>query len=236
MDNVISIFDQVFPNPLIKLVSLMDHTPGQRQWRDLDQYRIMEMRDYQQDKDAVEAHLLASAERQKRNYAQNRKALMERVCSHAIALASHDDSTIEHIDECHSDGIVISEFPTTMEAAKEARARGMKIVAGSPNLVLGGSHSGNVSVADLAREGVLDALASDYVPSSLLEGAFLLHAKVGMNLPAAVATVTLNPARMAGLDDRGSVETGQRADLIRVRVLDGMPVPLAVWRQGMRIA
>jgi alpha-D-ribose 1-methylphosphonate 5-triphosphate diphosphatase len=112
----------------------------------------------------------------------------------------------------------------------------MRVVAGSPNLVLGRSHSGNVSVEELARSGLLDVLASDYVPSSLLHGAFLLVEKTGTPLPEAIRMVTLSPARLIGLDDRGSVETGKRADLVRVRKVQGLPLPLMVWRAGERIA
>jgi alpha-D-ribose 1-methylphosphonate 5-triphosphate diphosphatase len=111
----------------------------------------------------------------------------------------------------------------------------MHIVAGSPNLVLGRSHSGNVSAEELARRGLLDALASDYVPSSLLHGAFLLNERIAMPLPDAIKMVSLAPARMAGLHDRGSIEPGMRADLVRVKKMEGLPLPLAVWREGARV-
>jgi alpha-D-ribose 1-methylphosphonate 5-triphosphate diphosphatase len=112
----------------------------------------------------------------------------------------------------------------------------MHVVAGSPNLVLGRSHSGNVSVEELARRGLLDALASDYVPSSMLHGAFLLTEEIGMPLHEAIRMVSLSPAHMVGLYDRGSVETGKRADMVRVRKAQGLPLPLMVWREGERIA
>jgi alpha-D-ribose 1-methylphosphonate 5-triphosphate diphosphatase len=111
----------------------------------------------------------------------------------------------------------------------------MKIVAGSPNLVLGRSHSGNVSAKDLAGRGLLDALASDYVPSSLLHGAFLLHEKVGVALPEAVNMVSLAPTRMIGLDDRGALEAGRRADMVRVRKAGDFPHVTMVWREGNRV-
>jgi alpha-D-ribose 1-methylphosphonate 5-triphosphate diphosphatase len=109
-------------------------------------------------------------------------------------------------------------------------------VMGAPNLVRGGSHSGNVATLELARHELLDALSSDYVPHALLHAAFLLHARAGWTLPRAIATVSLNPARMVGFDDRGAIAIGQRADLVRVRLLDGVPVPMATWRSGNRIA
>ncbi len=155
---------------------------------------------------------------------------------HDIALASHDDTTVEHVEQAHAEGILISEFPTTVEAAETARSKGMRIVAGSPNLVLGRSHSGNVSAEELARRGLLDALASDYVPSSMLQAAFLLAERDVMTLHEAINMVSLSPAGIIGLHDRGSIEVGKRADLVRVRVSHGIPVATTVWREGLRVA
>jgi alpha-D-ribose 1-methylphosphonate 5-triphosphate diphosphatase len=150
-------------------------------------------------------------------------------------LASHDDRTAEEVDENHRDGIRISEFPVTMEAARTARAHGMQVIAGAPNIVRGGSHSGNIAAADLVREGTVDAFASDYVPASLVEAAFACARDVGITLPDAVALVTDRPARMAALDDRGRIAPGLRADLVRVRVHEGLPVVRQVWRAGERV-
>ena len=158
------------------------------------------------------------------------------VADRALALASHDDTTAEHVRQSRAEGISISEFPTTRVAAEAARAHDMRVVAGSPNLVLGRSHSGNVSVADLAKSKLLDVLASDYVPSSLLHGAFLLEETLAMPLPEAICMVSQSPARLVGLNDRGGIEIGKRADLVRVRKMQGLPVPLTVWRAGERIA
>jgi alpha-D-ribose 1-methylphosphonate 5-triphosphate diphosphatase len=154
----------------------------------------------------------------------------------SIVLASHDDTTIEHVEEAHTDGIAISEFPTTAIAARAARERGMHIVGGSPNLVLGRSHSGNVAVAELAGLGLVDVLASDYVPSSLLYGAFLLSANQGLPLHETLKMVTLHPAQLVGLHDRGSITPSKRADLVRVRMFDENPLVTTVWRSGERVA
>src|SRR5208282_3003542 len=132
----------------------------------------------------------------------NRRALLDRVAGRVagqdLALASHDDRTVEEIAENAADGIRISEFPVTMVAAKAAKQAGMQVVAGAPNIVRGGSHSGNVSVTDLLREAALDAFASDYVPSSLIEAAFHC-ARSGITLPDAMALIADRPARLAGL-------------------------------------
>ena len=152
-----------------------------------------------------------------------------------VALASHDDRTEEEIEENHRDGIGISEFPVTMGAAKAARARGMQVIAGAPNIVRGGSHSGNVSAATLVREGAVDGLASDYVPASLVEAAFACVDKAGITLAEGIAMVTAAPAAMARLHDRGQIKAGQRADLVRVREHEGIPVVRQVWRAGERV-
>ncbi|HEY0421038.1 MAG TPA: amidohydrolase family protein, partial [Acetobacteraceae bacterium] len=120
--------------------------------------------------------------------------------------------------------------------AHAAHARGMEVIAGAPNIVRGGSHSGNVSAAELVRAGTVDAFASDYVPASLVEAAFLCVEQTGIGLPEAVALVTDRPARMAGLPDRGRIAPGLRADLLRARVHEGIPVARQVWRGGERVA
>jgi alpha-D-ribose 1-methylphosphonate 5-triphosphate diphosphatase len=213
----------------------MDHTPGQRQWRDLEKYVAMEKKDFHLTQEEVDNFLKTAQERHEKVSPVNRAKLLSMVEGHSIAMASHDDTTVEHVEEAHAEGITISEFPTTIEAAETARAKGMHIVAGSPNVVLGRSHSGNVSAEELARRGLLNALASDYVPSSLLHGAFLLTEKIAMPLHEAIKMVTLAPAQMVGLQDRGSIETGMRADLVRVKIAQGMPLPLVVWREGVRV-
>jgi alpha-D-ribose 1-methylphosphonate 5-triphosphate diphosphatase len=152
-----------------------------------------------------------------------------------IVLASHDDETREEVEENHADGITISEFPVRLAAARAAKALGMDVIAGAPNIVRGGSHSGNVSAADLLAAGAVDALASDYVPPALIEAAFAA-ADAGLPVPQAVALITSGPARLAGLADRGRLAVGLRADLLRARRHQGLTAPLAVWRQGRRVA
>jgi alpha-D-ribose 1-methylphosphonate 5-triphosphate diphosphatase len=152
-----------------------------------------------------------------------------------VPVASHDDTEVEHIAEALDDGITMSEFPTTVHAARAAREAGMAIVMGGPNLVRGGSHSGNVSAAELAGLDLLDIVSSDYVPASLLMSVFALHEQSGWSLPRAVATASRAPARAIGLDDRGEIAPGQRADLARVRRVDGHASVLQTWVQGQRV-
>jgi alpha-D-ribose 1-methylphosphonate 5-triphosphate diphosphatase len=235
-EGLIEQFAAVHPDPHVLLVSLMDHTPGQRQWRDIEKYIAMEKRDFHLTQEEIDKFLNTAQERHERISGPNRASIISSVEGHAIALASHDDTTVEHVEQAHGEGIAISEFPTTIEAAGAARDKGMKIVAGAPNLVLGRSHSGNVSVEELASRNLLDALASDYVPSSMLQGAFLLAERGTKPLHEAVNLVSLAPARMVGLTDRGSIEIGLRADLVRVKEAAGLPLPLMVWREAVRVA
>ena len=150
-------------------------------------------------------------------------------------MASHDDTLVEHVNEALANGIRISEFPTTEEAARYASENGMTVLMGAPNIVRGGSHSGNVSAETVAREGYLGALSSDYVPISLISAVFSLNERGIMPLPEAMNLVSSHPAEAVGLDDRGRIAEGLRADLVRIRRLDDVPVVRNVWREGERV-
>jgi alpha-D-ribose 1-methylphosphonate 5-triphosphate diphosphatase len=139
------------------------------------------------------------------------------------------------VTESAGDGMTIAEFPTTIDAARASRERGMAVLMGAPNVVLGGSHSGNIAAHELAKAELLDILSSDYVPMSGLQAAFGLVDKADLDLPAAIRLVSRNAARAVGLDDRGEIAAGKRADLIRVHVTDGLPVVRQVWRGGERM-
>jgi alpha-D-ribose 1-methylphosphonate 5-triphosphate diphosphatase len=169
--------------------------------------------------------------------APHRAHIARRAAELGLALASHDDATLAHVEEAVADGVAIAEFPTTLEAAAAAHDAGLAILMGAPNVVRGKSHSGNISATDLVRAGLLDILSSDYVPYALLQAAFILPQRVdGLTLPQALATVTLNPARAARLEDRGQIAAGKRADLVRVAVINGLPVVRGVWRGGRRVS
>ena len=236
-ENLLALFTPFLQDPLLKLVSLMDHTPGQRQWSDLSHYRTYMMGKRGWSAQKVDTMLDEMMTRQHKYVTSNRSAILAccRDPAHPIPLAAHDDTTVDHVVQGVADGVSISEFPTTIAAAKAARQHGQGIIMGAPNMVRGGSHSGNVAAAELARAGLLDALSSDYVPASLLHAAFLLQ-REGIALPQAVATVSRNPAKMTGLDDRGEIALGLRADFLRVRIIDDVPVVIETWKAGSRIA
>lgn len=234
--NVVELARPLLGHPQLRLVSLMDHTPGQRQWNDLEKFRTYT----QKDERWSDATLAAEVQRLRRMHARhaepNREALIALCRARGLAMASHDDTLEAHVHDGVAAGIGICEFPTTEAAARAARALGMGIVMGAPNLVRGGSHSGNVSALQLARLGLLDVLSSDYVPHALLHGPFILREAAGWTLARAVAAASVTPARLAGLEDRGAIAVGQRADLVRVRECGGVPVPLSTWRGGQRVA
>lgn len=232
--DIVENFEKYVDDPLVELVSVMDHTPGQRQWRDLEKYRRYTERNGSLRDEAYEQLVRERTEQQALFAAAHRAKVVAGCHARGIPLASHDDTELEHVELARQERVAVSEFPTTVRAAEAARAAGMAIVMGGPNLVKGGSHSGNVSAAELAQRGLLDILSSDYVPSSLLQSAFLLRDQLGWSLPRAVATVTRNPARALGLDDRGELAPGQRADLLRVREVGGMPVVRGAWCRGER--
>ncbi len=238
--DVIDLVAPVADHPRVRMVSFMDHSPGIGQYADMARYRQLRRKS-----GSSEAEIEARIEKLHIQRAQyrtpNRHALLQMFRGRDVALASHDDETVENIAENVADGIMISEFPVRMAAAKAAHASGMTVIAGAPNIVRGGSHSGNVSAADMVREGVIDALASDYVPAALIEAAFLAVEKGLLDLPASVAMVTDAPAKMAQLHDRGRIEAGLRADLVRVKTFrdsvgQNIPVVREVWRAGQRIS
>jgi alpha-D-ribose 1-methylphosphonate 5-triphosphate diphosphatase len=229
-------FALVAEEPLVRMVSLMDHTPGVGQFADVEKYKRKNAKTLGMNEAEAEAYVARRWAMRERVREPNRAAILEAVAGRDIALASHDDRTIEEVAEWAGAGIGISEFPVTAEAARAARAHGMGIVAGAPNVVRGGSHSGNVRAADLLRDGLVDVLASDYVPGAMLNAAFLVHERLHIPLPAAVATVTQRPALMVGLADRGAIVPGLRADLVQVHLADGHPLVRQVWREGRRIA
>lgn len=234
--NLLESFETLAGNPRVRVVSLMDHTPGQRQFADVGMYRR-----YYQGKNglsdaAMDALIETHREAQRRHAAPNRARVLAIARARGFAIGSHDDACAAHVEEAAADGVSFTEFPTTPEAARAARAHDVDILLGAPNVVRGGSHSGNVAASSLARDGLIDILSSDYVPASLVHAIFVLNRDAGLTLPAATALASAAPADLLGLDDRGRIEPGCRADLVRVDARDEVPVVRGVWREGQRIA
>lgn len=235
-DGVLTEAEATIARHRVDLISLMDHTPGARQFTSIEAWRT-----YYGGKSGLPTDQLNRLIDDKRamhvrNYKRHREAIVALAQQRGIVLASHDDTTPAHVDESITDRVAIAEFPTSVEAARLLHEAGIDVLMGAPNVVRGGSHSGNVAAEALARAGHLDILSSDYVPASLLLGAFELARRIeGYNLAKALRTVTVNPARAAGLDDRGKIAEGQRADLVRVHLAEGLPVVREVYREGRRV-
>lgn len=221
----------------VDLISLMDHTPGARQFASLDAWRTYYGGKSGFPPDQLDRLIETKRVMHERNYKRHRESIVALARQRGVVLASHDDTTPAHVDESITDRVAIAEFPTSLEAARLSHDAGIDVLMGAPNVVRGGSHSGNVAAEALARAGHLDILSSDYVPASLLFGAFELARRIeGFGLAKALRTVTLNPARAASLQDRGEIAEGKRADLVRVRLVDGQPVVREVYREGRRVS
>lgn len=223
--------------PETRLISVMDHTPGDRQSPDVDKWFSHMVRDMEVSDEEGRRMMHELLERSRTHGPRVRNAVTEAGRAANVPLMSHDDRTIAHVEEAVAEGCTISEFPTTLEAARHARKTGMAIVAGAPNFLRGGSQSGNVAVAELLSEGLVDVLASDYIPRSPLDAAFAIAKDPAQpyDLPKAMGMVAGGPAALTGLSDRGAIEEGMRADLVAVKLVGGQPVVQAVWRAGRRV-
>ncbi|SHL82147.1 alpha-D-ribose 1-methylphosphonate 5-triphosphate diphosphatase [Paracoccus solventivorans] len=222
------------PDDRVGIVSLMDHTPGERQFRDLSK-----LRDYYTGRFAMtdamfETHVAQMTALRDRLGERHERTAVAEARRYGATLASHDDTTAAQVAVSAAHGVHFAEFPTTEEAARACRNHGILVMMGAPNLVRGGSHSGNVAAAALADEGLLDILSSDYVPSSLLTGALMLGDQWG-DLARGVATVTQAPAQATGLADRGRLQVGARADVIRVARIGAAAAVRGTWVQGRRV-
>ncbi len=235
--DVLDHFEDFENDPHVKLISLMDHSPGQRQFQTMDQYIVFYQKKRGLSDEVFKAFVDRRIEASAKYSAKNRDYLSARCLERGITIASHDDATHAHVEEAIGHGVKLAEFPTSIEAAQASHEAGMSVLMGAPNIVRGKSHSGNIAARDLAERDVLDVLSSDYVPFSLLCAPFLLADQIeSMSLPKALAMVTATPARTVGLSDRGRIAPGLRADLIRVHRSSDVPIVRSVWRQGRRVA
>ena len=235
-ERTLDVFHELVEHPLVQLVSVMDHSPGQRQFVKLEKYRQYYQGKYHLSDGQMDEFIEKQIGNSRQFSDSYRRAIVGACRERTLAVASHDDATLEHAQESADYGMSIAEFPTTVEAASASHRFGLKVLMGAPNIVRGGSHSGNVAAAELAEHGVLDILSSDYYPSSLLQAARLLADQDNAyDLPAAIATISLAPARAAGLDDRGEIRPGLRADLVQVSSQDHQFMVQQVWRAGERV-
>lgn len=238
--NTLELFEGFRDHPAVKLISLMDHTIGQRQWEDPRAARIYYMGKKGWSEEKFDRFAADAIDLQQRYAQTHRLSLVAHAQSRSIPLASHDDTQVEHVLQAQQLGVSISEFPTTVAAAQAAKQLGLSTVMGAPNLVRGGSHSGNVAAIDLARLNLLDCLSSDYVPSSLLSGVFRLVDEAQYPMAEAIACVSSKVADMLNLTDRGRIAAGMKADLLQVRLVTipggkRQPRVVGVWRDGIKV-
>ena len=234
-ETLIQELDKFGPEDRIGIVSLMDHTPGARQFRDLSK-----LKDYYVGKHGIsdadwETHVASQRALKDRFGEVHEAAAVAAARRYGAVLASHDDTEASHVARSAEHGAQFAEFPTTVEAAQACTDHGIKVMMGAPNLIRGGSHSGNVAARELAEADLLDIVSSDYVPSSLLSAALMLGDLWG-DVPRGIATVTTAPADAVGLSDRGRIALEARADLVRVARIGTAGALRGVWVQGQRVA
>ncbi len=234
-ETLVEELDEFGPEDRVGLVSIMDHTPGQRQFRDLSKLEAYMKGKYAMDDDTFMQHVAHLKGLRDRNGEKHEVETVKAANRFGAVLASHDDTTEEQVQVSAGHGIRLAEFPTTVEAAQACHTHDIKVMMGAPNIIRGGSHSGNVAAQELAELGHLDIISSDYVPSALLLSAVRLGQMWG-DMARGLRTVTLTPAQAVGLDDRGVLRTGARADVIRFRMRAGVPALNAVWSRGRRVA
>ncbi|TDH36227.1 alpha-D-ribose 1-methylphosphonate 5-triphosphate diphosphatase [Pseudohoeflea suaedae] len=235
--DVMEHFEDFRTDDQVGLASLMDHAPGQRQFQTMDQYILYYKENRGLSDEEFERFIKRRVAASEKYSADHRRQIAGICAARGITIASHDDATLEHVEEARSFGVGLAEFPTSVAAADASHAAGMSVLMGAPNVVRGKSHSGNIAAKNLAERGVLDVLSSDYVPFSLIQAPFILALDEGvMSLPEAIRLVTATPARTVGLEDRGRIAEGLTADLVRVRRTSGVPVVRSVWRSGERVA
>jgi alpha-D-ribose 1-methylphosphonate 5-triphosphate diphosphatase len=227
--------ETVAAEPLVLLASLMDHTPGQRQWRNIEHLRTFARHEDGKSDGEFERDVQRRLEQGPEAVRANWDQVLTVFRSRGIPIATHDDTTEEHVADAVASGARISEFPTTVEAARAAQAAGLATVAGAPNIVRGGSHSGGVAVTDLVAERLVDGLSSDYVPASLLQAVNRLGRDLGLSLHEAMSLVTWRVADMVGLSDRGRLRPGLRADFVRFRFAGDTPVVRELHVRGRRV-
>jgi alpha-D-ribose 1-methylphosphonate 5-triphosphate diphosphatase len=222
------------PEDRIGIISLMDHTPGQRQFADISQYEKYMRGKHGLSQQEFDEHVAERKQLRERVVEKHEAAAVNAAAAFGAVLASHDDTTHDHVERSADHGIKLAEFPTTIGAAHACHAHGIAIMMGAPNLVRGGSHSGNVAAHTLAEHDLLDIVSSDYVPSALLYSALKLS-ELWDDMPRAVQTVTSAPAKAVNLGDRGTIANGLRADLVRFHVLDDVPLIRGVWSNGIQV-
>jgi alpha-D-ribose 1-methylphosphonate 5-triphosphate diphosphatase len=206
----------------INLLSIMDHSPGQGQFKTLEAWKKYFLKTYTIKEDEVEEYLLNKASKDKKSVVED---LVSFSISHHLPVLSHDDDCLEKLNTLKALGVSFSEFPLSLEVASQAKEMGIKTGMGAPNVVRGGSQSGNIAAALLIKEGVCDYLCSDYHPASMLLSPYKLQKELDLSLEEGFAMISSTPAKLAGLENRGEIKEGYLADIV---VIDETHIPKVV--------
>lgn len=213
---------EVIENGMVKLVSLMDHSPGQGQFKSLESFQTYYSSYYGLDEQEVQKVV-----DKKLNKDEDKiNDLIQCAKKHNLTLLSHDDDCIEKLDGLLGLGVQISEFPLDLEVAKYAVSKGIATGMGAPNIVRGGSQSGNISAIELVKEGVCKYLCSDYHPTSMLQAVYRMEKDANLEIAKGFSMISSTPAAYANLEDRGELKAGKRADII---VIEDDNIPKVVW-------
>ncbi|MFC5652757.1 alpha-D-ribose 1-methylphosphonate 5-triphosphate diphosphatase [Paenibacillus solisilvae] len=211
------IVEQYVREGIIDYLSLMDHSPGQGQYREEGSFERYVMKNQGVDVYEVKAIVDELNERRAQVDWEKLHKLGELAAARGIAVSSHDDDSPKRAEQSRQLGSTISEFPITLETAQYAAEQGMYVCVGAPNVVRGGSHDRNLRAADAITAGAAHILCSDYHPSSLLTAIFKLSDEGILPLWQAAAMASLNAAKAARIDHYcGSLTEGKAADLIIV--------------------
>lgn len=220
-DEAIEPIKEVISKGMVKLVSLMDHSPGQGQFKSLETFKSYYKSYYDLSEDQIQEVI-----NKKTNKNEDKiNDLISFTKEHNLTLLSHDDDCVEKLDGLLDLGVQISEFPLDLEVARYAVSRGIATGMGAPNIVRGGSQSGNIAAIDLVKEGVCKYLCSDYHPTSMLQAVYKMKDDANLELAKGFSMVTSTPAKYANLEDRGEISEGKRADII---VVDDTHIPKVV--------
>lgn len=239
LDNIeeVEMIEEYIKDGKIHLLSFMDHTPGQGQYRNIEVYKKT-MKGYRNISDNEIDDLVLESQKKEKLTVETMEQMARLAKENNISIASHDDDSEEKIDFVKTLGARISEFPITLNVAKKAKKEGLLTIAGAPNVLLGGSHSGNLSAAEAIQEEAIDILCSDYYPAAMLHSVFALSEKYGQDLCEMFKLVTTNPSKAVNLDNLvGSIKEGKLADLLIIEKLENkIPVITSVFVDGKLIS
>ncbi|MGE6498297.1 alpha-D-ribose 1-methylphosphonate 5-triphosphate diphosphatase [Cupriavidus metallidurans] len=227
----VPVLEMLMAEGVVDLLSVMDHSPGQGQFKTLDAYLSYMMGNHGMSREeAADAAAKKSAELAGATERVNR--LVSKAHELGIPTASHDDDSPQRIAAMHALGVRMSEFPINVETAQAASAHALPTILGAPNVLRGKSQSGSMRAIDAIHAGVGHILCSDYQPSTLIAAAFAASRLADLPLDRALALVTSNPADACLLDDRGRLAPGKRADVIAVGSVAGQPLVTHTWSAG----